>query len=745
MLLGEAKRNSMRNASNVSLRKLITPLAVMALAMTMFVVLGLLWAASRIDRMALASQKVLVTNNLQLQQKRLQTQLRSELTWDEAVSNLVNKFDADWADANLATWYLEFNGTQQVAVFDTKDRPIYFAEHGVRSVPSKVAALGLDRMELLNVIRAKEIARGALLTPSSTFDTLVSKPVDLTKVVGLPNGPALVAVTLVQPDFGRVLPVEQRSSVVISIKPLDSMVVDEIAEVLSLSHARIEVGKRDDNERAVVAVNDASGLPVAWVTWVPDRPGMLLLKTAAPFIAIGLLGLLLLAVWMLERTRRLAQLLKIGEERALFLARHDPLTGLPNRLLLNERIDAALAETTGNRQRLALLCIDLDRFKDVNDTHGHYCGDQLLIELASRLAPLFPAGTTFARLGGDEFSALIPGVGSAAQIEVLCNCLLDAMSQRLKVKDTEHFLSGSIGIAVTDLDTVTREELMRRADVALYRAKAAGRACFVRHHIEMDGQLNDRRETAHDLRLALTQSQLIVHYQPQVRCSLGRVDGVEALLRWQHPKRGWMAPELLISIAEESGLIHELGMWVIERALIDGKSWPQLRLAINVSPEQFKRPGFADRVKRLSQQHAVTPERIELEITETLLLDPSAETMQNLQQLRDAGYKLVLDDFGTGYSSLGYLRRFRLDKLKIDRSFVQVSGEDHEAQAILRTIVGVAQSLGLECTAEGVETKEQLLALRALGCDSAQGFYYAPAVASNEIEALCGSALFMRG
>jgi diguanylate cyclase (GGDEF)-like protein len=680
----------------VTLNQLAAPLVVVAVAAALCISLGLFWAAQRADAQAIALQKALVKNNIEQQSRRLRARVNSELMWDDAVENIANQFDPNWINANIAEWFLETHDVGRVLIFDAQDQPIYFAENGTNALLSKASALGLETKELLAELRQRELQRGIIAKPSH-FGNMLSKPIDAVAFKRLSLGPAFVVATLVQPDFGKSLPLQARAPIVFSIQPINSAAVREIAQVLRINDLQAESIENLAAGRIAVPLLDNQAQAVTWLSWQPERPGTALLKNAAPFLGCGFIAFLALVISMLRRTLRIGALLKTNEAQALHSIRTDALTGLSNRVLLNERMVDLIAQVrTPNLSNsgansaahpVALVLLDLDRFKDINDAFGHQLGDQMLIEIANRLRVLMPDNALLARLGGDEFAILLRGTDQEA-LHALARQLLANIALPININRRDHQISASIGIALLD-SGCNSEELMRRADTALYVAKALGRSRTEFHDAQMDAASLLRRELASDLRHAISQSTLLLHYQPQFRCSDDMFIGVEALVRWDHAIHGWIEPSLLIAIAEESGLIQALGDWVIVQTLADGVRWPKLRLSINVSPAQFKAAEFADRIYRLCQQKQISNSRIELEITESLLLDPTPATTASLATLRAYGFKLVLDDFGTGYSSLGYLRRYRLDKLKIDRSFVQCADDDREGQALLSAIAAI--------------------------------------------------------
>jgi diguanylate cyclase (GGDEF)-like protein len=411
------------------------------------------------------------------------------------------------------------------------------------------------------------------------------------------------------------------------------------------------------------------------------------------------------------------------EERIAHLAHHDVLTNLPNRVLLRERIEASFAKIKEDNHQFALMVLDLDRFKDVNDTFGHPAGDALLKAAASRLCACVRDTDTVARLGGDEFAIVVNLADSAAGAIDLAKRILEVMSEPFDIDGQQTSVSTSIGIAVAPADATDPDQLMKNADLALYRAKDEGRETYRFFEAEMDRRVQARRALERELRNALVHERFVLHYQPIV--DLVREEAVcfEALLRWNHPERGMVPPSEFIPLAEETGLIGPIGQWVLNRACRDATSWPEhIRVAVNLSPAQFKCGDPVGFVIAALAASGLDASRLELEITESVLLQESASTLATLRQLHNLGIRIALDDFGTGYSSLSYLRSFPFDKIKIDGSFVRNAAEEQSSLAIIRAVTGLSRSLGMTTTAEGVETAEQFERVRAEGCSHAQGF-----------------------
>jgi diguanylate cyclase (GGDEF)-like protein len=414
-----------------------------------------------------------------------------------------------------------------------------------------------------------------------------------------------------------------------------------------------------------------------------------------------------------------------AEARIRFMAHHDALTGLPNRLLFRERMEAALERIRRPSDAVAVLCLDLDYFKDVNDTLGHPAGDALLEAVAGRLRNRIRTGDLVARLGGDEFAILQFSEDQPADAESLAQRILEALRQPYDIEGQPAIVSVSIGIAIASESGVSADMLLKCADLALYRAKADGRGTYRFFEARMDAEIQARRAIELDLREALERSELEVFYQPLFELRRQKVSGFEALLRWRHPERGMVPPTQFIPIAEDLRLINPIGEWVLRRACDDAASWPDhVKVAVNLSPMQFRTEDLVPAVERALARSGLPAHRLEVEITESALLQNNEKVLSTLHQLRAIGVQIALDDFGTGYSSLSYLRSFPFDKIKIDQSFVREIGSRPDCLAIVTSIASLARQLGMSTIAEGVETAEQLAEIQAAGCDEVQGYYF---------------------
>jgi diguanylate cyclase (GGDEF)-like protein len=412
---------------------------------------------------------------------------------------------------------------------------------------------------------------------------------------------------------------------------------------------------------------------------------------------------------------------KHHEQRIEHLARHDPLTDLPNRTAFNDCIASTIGLAAGSRESFALLCMDLDRFKAVNDVFGHAVGDALLREVGRRLGAV-SHGAFLARLGGDEFAVITPTGMQPAAAETLAERLSAALDSDIEINGNTLRVGATIGIGIYPQDGTDAAALIANADAALFRAKAEMRGSIRFFEISMDKQLRERRALQQDLRSASAHNELALHYQPQAHID-GEVTGFEALVRWHHPRHGLVPPDTFIPLAEESGLIVPMGEWILRMACREAASWPRpLHIAINLSPVQFQHGDLPRLVHQILLETGLAPSRLELEITEGVLIGDFTRAVAILRRLKGLGVRIAMDDFGTGYSSLSYLQSFPFDKLKIDQSFVANLGHSQQAATIIRAVIALGRGLNLPVVAEGVETEEQLRFLASENCNEIQGY-----------------------
>jgi diguanylate cyclase (GGDEF)-like protein/PAS domain S-box-containing protein len=432
--------------------------------------------------------------------------------------------------------------------------------------------------------------------------------------------------------------------------------------------------------------------------------------------------------------------------RMSYLARHDSLTDLPNRILLNDRLTQAITLAYRHQQKLALLYLDVDRFKHINDALGHAVGDRLLQSVAQRLFDCVRTSDTVSRQGGDEFVILLTETKQARDAAVIAEKILLALAAPHRIDQHELHLTASIGIVTYPDDGMDADTLMKNADFAMYHAKDFGRNNFQFFKADMNVRAIERQSLENGLRHALERHEFVLYYQPKMNLDTGSIIGVEALIRWRHPTRGLVSPAQFIPVAEECGFIVTIGRWVLREACCQARKWqkeglPAMRIAINISAVELRAKGFVAYVRQILTETGLEARYLELELTETFLMQDSRSTAAVLRELKDMGIHLALDDFGTGYSSLSYVKRFPIDTLKIDQSFVRDLATDADDASIVSAVISMGKSLHMRVVAEGVETQEQLEFLREHGCPFGQGFYFSPPVGAKEFTQLLGHSV----
>jgi len=666
--------------------------------------------------------------------------------WDDAIEQLAkDELDFQWLDANMGIWLSKTFGQDQVYILDPNDQPIYAGVDKERVSPN---AFDQVRPGLESLIQG---LRGSRQSPHADHEQKASQSPYLTTgkavvdahLLELLGRPAAVSVMKIIPESDAVSVEPGREHLLVSIRFLDGSFVTQIADrnlIDGLRFSRSSMGS--DDEISVPLTSDEGDL-IGYFLWKPELPGQRILSFVAPLAATTSLAIIFVMFLLVRSLRRSAAQqemtiveLRASQAQAQHLAFHDVLTGLPNRALFDDRLDQALSRTRRG-EKIAVLMIDLDRFKHINDNLGHQAGDSLIREFAKRLSGMVGTGDTVARLGGDEFAVIQVGIRDGAEVEALCDRILSALDDPFEILGHQVYAGASIGIALAPDFGFDRVDIMRKADIALYSAKDEGRDCYRMFTAAMDEAVKVRSTIEDDLRSALRRGEeLSVVYQPQFKSNGRSIVGLETLVRWNHPTRGPILPEQFIPVAEQTGLISRLGDWVLQQACLASRQWPDLFISVNVSPAQFRVHGFAERVLEIVRENGADPHRIELEITEGVLLDNAGETAGTLRQLRAAGFRIALDDFGTGYSSLGYLQRFAIDKIKIDRSFVMSLGKTANSMAIVKSIVALGQAMDLTVTAEGVETEHQKSFLSTAGCNEMQGFLFSKALPLDQVARL---------
>lgn len=705
------------------------PLVCLAFVAMALLVVAVFSLVREFDFAAKAREQAVVRNGVAGRVEEVANLVLPQAIWDEAVLRLDNRFDPKWARENIGEYLFKASGFSASFVLDGADQPVFAALSGKPAPDSAYRRFQADASRLVAKVRAEETRRAMQNKVSA-----LGAPVQASTIAANDAGPFILTATLVQPDFGAALP-HGKSAIVVTGMPIDNAFLAAFSHRFMLKDLHVHIGDSSaEPGEAHVSLHDDLGRDVATLDWSPQTPGLNLLKElVAPILAV-VFALAAGALFLYRRARTVAQGLVASEARAAHLAYYDSLTGLPNRVLFFDRLGRALGQLRRHAPPVAVHCIDLDRFKEVNDTFGHHVGDQLIQEAAKRLAAQCRANDTFARLGGDEF-AIVQTDAGAAHAAALATRLLEALSEPFDLEGMRVFTACSIGVTVCTDPSTEPAEALRHADLALYRAKEKGKSQFCFFEVEMDAAIKTRRALESDLRDALSRNALEMAYQPQVNRH-GVMTGVEALVRWRHPERGDVSPAFFVPIAEECGLIVELGMFTLRRAFEDSRRWDGLKIAINVSANQLRLADFIPRLGALVDELEVDPRQFELEITEGILLGDDPATHDTLRRLRQMGFSLALDDFGTGYSSLSYLQRYPISKIKIDRSFIANLGVDSESEAVVGAIIKLARALKLSVIAEGVETSDQRERLAAAGCSEIQGYLFSRPVGPEEVSRL---------
>ncbi len=707
----------------------VVPIGVIVAVAIVCIVVAVLSSAQRADEVAIEHEKQLFSRAVANHSARNLREIESVAASDTAARRMQPKFDTEWVQRRVGGWLANFFDHNFVFIVDPFDRLVYSLIGNRSDDPSWFDTVRPELVPILGYLRSGADLGGAIRLAQQQPVPQDSPQRRAAAVQKFMNRPAIVAAVAVGPPSNGI------SHVVISVKFIDHDVLADISSRLRLKNLR-NVDSEDLPETDFsFDLKNYRGEAVARFAWTPRQPGAEIVSGVVPFIAVALAGFALLAAFVLRYMRRTAAAIAVGETRLRHLAMHDPLCGLPNRVFFGERLEAVIEEVKHGRSPAAVFYIDLDHFKDVNDTLGHPVGDELIRNVTLRLSHTLRGDDLVARLGGDEF-AVISSIGSSSdKMMAIANRILAALCAPYSIGKHNIVIGASIGIAVIDRNSVGAADIMRYADMALYRAKNEGRNRACIYDTVMDADLSNRKLLENDLRLAIENDELKLLYQPVVNNSGEKMVGVEGLCRWTHPQRGDIPPAEFIPIAEHSGLIIELGEWVLKRACLDGMAWPGLSVAVNVSPLQFRRADFVTMVEHILAETKFDPARLELEVTESTLLGNVETAEASMLRLKALGVRLALDDFGTGYSSLLYLRRFPFDKLKIDRSFVLSIEKAADAAAIVHAVVSLGRGLGMKVTAEGVETADQHLFLRAAGVHSMQGYRFGKAVPATEITA----------
>jgi len=664
--------------------------------------------------------------------ERIPVEQDTSVIWDEAVLNL-RKRDGDWIAENLAEWMSEYFGHDRVFLLDAQNTLIRSVSNGAL-VDAQIYLADLPYISPL----IKEL-RAAMAQASSGLSDSTKAIQDLgaQDVIPLAGGSAaIVSIRPVVPDSEKITQTPGTEFLHISMRILDKSVTDEISQHYEIPGLEFHQTQVVEGEHIATPIIDRNGNTVGYFDWIPEEPAYELIAETTPFILVGVVTGSLLVLLLLRRLSRASNQLEESQAQASFLAFHDPMTRIPNRALFEDRLSQALANMRGSTTQIALHYIDLDSFKRVNDTLGHAAGDKLLCEAASRLLGLVTDVDTVARLGGDEFAVIqfcLPNTNAAF---ILSQQIVEALRESFPLSGQKGEVGASVGVTIVSDPSLRPEDIMHQADVALYEAKKSGKGQFQVYDGDLSIAVHERRDLEKELLAALDGAPgLELVYQPIFASCSEEIVGAEALVRWQNPRHGHLPPIKFIGLAEERGIIDRLGIWVLREACSYAATSSIPWVAVNVSPLQFQDEKFAERVFDVLQSTGLEANRLELEITEGLLLQNSPITQSTLVQLRRGGVRIALDDFGTGYSSISYLRTHGVDKLKIDQSYTALLGLDREIDSIVRSIVDLGRAMNMTVTAEGVETQAQRQRLHDIGCEQLQGYLLSRPISAADLSA----------
>jgi len=714
----------------VLFRSVLPLMIAMALMGGIYVVIH--WSAEQSDAVATARQQQLVELVISKMQGSIAHDQESATVWDDAVRMVSQRWDREWVDSNLGSWMHSYFGHDGAFVIGPDRQPLYAFLVGEPNESNAFNEVVPAALPLMNTLQKRLSAQDE----TGTSDQILS--IGESDLVRIDDRPAIVSVKPIVSDTGKIEQQPGREFLHVAVRFLDGDFLTRTGEEYLFDDLRFSAAANLGGVRSYAPIVSRSGETIGYFSWLPFRPGADVLKAIRPILVVSALCLLALTSVLTLVVRKRSMRLKESQAQLKHMALHDPLTGLANRVSFNQLL-ARIVRTSAKHQTNALLYLDLDRFKQVNDTLGHPIGDRLLVDVARRLMETAAAADIIARLGGDEFTIALKHT-QQEEVEKLCDSLIAAIRKPFEIDGQIVLIGLSIGVAVASGNDADPVDIARKADIALYHAKSAGRNRYAIFGPHMDELIRTRRDLEHDLRAALdADHQLEVFYQPVYAATSHEISSLEALIRWRHPSKGTIAPDVFVPLAEASGLVDRLGALVLKDACATAREFPHIGIAVNVSAVELGQHHYAAQVLSLLGQFGIEPSRLELEITETALLDEAGVCEKNIAALREFGVRFALDDFGTGFSSLGRLQRLEVDRIKIDRSFVGACDEPGGGVAIVQSIIGVAQAKGLRTTAEGVETQQQSEILRDLGCDELQGFLLSKPMSKASLRQLLGS------
>ncbi|MEO0979323.1 MAG: bifunctional diguanylate cyclase/phosphodiesterase [Pseudomonadota bacterium] len=718
---------SIKNSGGQIASAIIFPMLIVVMT-SVAGIFGLMnWSARLSDESAEESQHKLVGGALQLTQNYITKQQTGVVIWDEAFRAVKEPAANErWIRDNMMNWLASNHGFSKSVLFDSD-----FNVASVFSDDSDGEWMTPGLIDEMAPAIAK--ARARYITsfepiPSGLYrfapqGETSPHSIAETGIVPLLGEPHLFTAAAVVPQIQSIFSERKAPAVLVSLIPLRGQKLNNISDMSRLQGFVLAQDQNDRNGVGTYELQSPRGKNIGVIAWQASRPGTQMLQRINPFLAIAafLIAAVVIAVTLFTRqmTKRLAR----SEAKAVHAARHDALSGLPNRSSFQALLTRILEEGEQNGTNTAVVYIDLDHFKDINDTLGHSAGDKVIVGVASRLKQVLPGNGIVARISGDEFAMVLSDCENDEWLEYILDQVQDEIARPVKIGRREIFASLSMGAAIAPRDGKNPDELLRKADIALYDAKANGRNRRSFFEPTMEHHVQSKDEMSRELRLALRNDQLDLAYQPQSDTDAKKIVSVEALARWTKEDGTVVPPSQFIPVAEETGLIDDLGIWVLNKACARAHDWPGVVVSVNVSPNQFRHPRFVEKVMAILAANDLPPQRLEIEVTESVFAGRDDSVLKALRRLKSLGIKVALDDFGSGYSSLSYLRRFPFDTLKIDRDFVSDMNGNPEAEAIIVSIIQLGKALGMTIVAEGIETIDQIRFLQVHDCHRMQGYF----------------------
>jgi diguanylate cyclase (GGDEF)-like protein len=725
------------------MQRLIAPMSALLAGLAAMLLVLLFYSANSMNNSASQAQRALINNALSLRLVQSLSELRSVAWWDEMViKSRSGGFDPDWLDVEVGVFVTTSYKHDRILILDAQNQPIYGFGADKR----------LDRATQEHLARlvsplADQIRGGKNISPRITDASFTDDLAEESAITDRSYGrgaaailsdagrPVFAAAMEITPSLSKGLEAK-RPHLLISVTDLSAPVLKDIGRSVLISD--LSYGSAGALSADKFPIRSDDGKSMGTLNWTAQQPGNELISDLLPPILVVLIVALASIAGLFKRLVGSTRELTKREVEAQYLANHDALTGLPNRRRLAAKLAELRYENSAAGTAISVVCIDLDRFKDINDTLGHQAGDELIKAVARRIESRTLPGDMIARLGGDEL-AVLRLHQHVNEGERLSNMVIGSFDAPFSVLGHEIETKASLGVTSATLDRPF-DDIMREADIALYEAKAMGRGRAVHFVGPMAAKLEQRHAIEVDLRRAIANRELTLNYQPIIEAATGRISSVEALVRWHSATHGHVSPEIFVDIAEETGMMAALGHFIIEQAIEDSQRWPHLTTAINISPAQLRSATIVEELVGAAKRFGVSPTMITIEITETLLMASDARTLRLLNQLKEHGFSLALDDFGTGYSSLAYIRDFPFDRLKIDRRFIKGVDHDPQAQAIVEGVVNFGRILGHEIIAEGIETEQEMQAMQRAGCTHLQGFVFSKPLSADHIEALSSTS-----